>query len=72
MTVFEIRIDRLVLRDLPPQYREGLDDAIVRAIGAAAAGAEERVSTRDPIDRQEQLARQIGRQVWTSVRGSRP
>jgi hypothetical protein len=75
MTVFEVRIDRLVLRDVPPEYAAGLDAAVARAIGEAAgrsAGDEPAPAGRAPLAGRDALAAHIGQSVWASIREGRP
>lgn len=66
MTDIEIRIDRLILRDVPPEYVDGVAAALEHEIEQAARGTD---LGPVPLGERDALARQIGQQIWRSVSG---
>ena len=75
MTEYRIHIDRLILRDVPPDWAAGLSGEVARAVAAAAtADAEGRSSPerRAPASDRDAFARDVGRQIWAGVRGGVP
>lgn len=72
MTEIVIHIDHLVLRDVPPAWAEDLGPQLERAVAAAArADAEGQAwpERRAPASDQDAFARDVGRQLWSIVRG---
>ena len=72
MTEYRIHIDSLVLRDVPPQWAEGLGRDLELAVAAAAQADQSPGAVGPPraaASDRESFAADLGRQIWTSVRG---
>lgn len=71
MTEYRIHIDRLVLRDVPPEWVDGLGADLEIAVGAAATADAEGSSRERPVPASDRdgFARDVGRQIWAGVRG---
>ena len=75
VTEYRIHIDSLVLRDVPAEWADGLDRALERAVAAAAAAQPSpgAIAPRAaPASDRESFTADLGRQIWTSVRGGTP
>lgn len=75
MTEYRIHIDSLVLRDVPGEWADGLDRELERAVAAAAAAQPSpgAIAPRGaPASDRESFTADLGRQIWTSVRGATP
>ena len=71
MSEIRIQIDRLLLRDVPADYADGIDLLVQDRLRAYVADG----GAPDPLDRadeQQVLADVVARQVWESVAPSLP
>jgi hypothetical protein len=74
MTAIELHIDRLVLRDVPPEYAEGFADAVrERLVDLGRGDVREAVEPRRrPLEGGAALADRVARDVWAAVRPALP
>jgi hypothetical protein len=71
MSEIRIHIDRLLLRDVPREYADGMDLLVEDRLRAYVADG----GAPDPLDRadeQQVFADVVARQVWESVAPSLP
>lgn len=67
MTAIELRIDRLVLWDVPAEYASGFADAVRERLAALGAEAVTDVPPRRPLEGGAALADRVARDVWAAV-----